>query len=85
MAEALKNSIAFVGIGISKKYRGACDGALFSPARFPLSYGAFNTFGLAGKNLLNGENSRCYGTLDPLYSLRCAFHRDKGESHGRVS
>ena len=63
----------------------ACDGALFSPARFPLSYGAFNTFGLAGKNLLSGENSRCNGTLDPLYSLRCAFHRDKGGSHGRVS
>ena len=63
----------------------ACDGALFSPARFPLSYGAFNTFGLAGKNLLSGENSRCNGTLDPLYSRRCTFHRDKGESHGRVS
>ena len=55
------------------------------PCEIPLSYGAFNTFGLAGKNLFSGENSRCYGTLDPLYSLRCAFHRDKGGSHGRVS
>jgi CRP/FNR family cyclic AMP-dependent transcriptional regulator len=27
----------------------ACEGALFSPARFPLSNGAFNTFGLAAK------------------------------------
>jgi hypothetical protein len=60
----------------------ACEGALFSPARFPLSYGAFNTFGLAGKNLLSGAAKGRWTRY-----IRCAahFHRDKGGSHGRVS
>jgi len=50
----------------------------FPPPRFPLSDGAFNTFGLAGKNLLSGATR---GALDPLYWLRRAFSIGTREGH----